>query len=170
MGVKIEPKLPAGNEGIATLLKGTADAMGHLLAGHLKLARLELVEDAKAMGRPAIIVATCAMLAAVGYGLVMLGLAATLQPLTGWPLAFLLLGGLHLVGSALGAWLALRRLKAVKVLDDSSQKASDSMVTLATATGEPDRPQTDMEKAREREERRPELPEPQGSRDRSSAR
>ena len=170
MGVKTEPKRSPGNEGIATLLRGTADAMGQLLAGHLKLARLELVEDAKAMGRPAILVAICAMLAAVGYGLVMLGLAAALRPLTGWPLAFSLLGGLHLMAGALGAWLALSRLKAVKVLDESAQKASDSMVTLGTATAEPDRPRTEMEIAGERQERRPELPEPQESRDRSSSR
>ncbi len=145
MGVKTEPKRSPGNEGIATLLRGTADAMGQLLAGHLKLARLELVEDAKAMGRPAILVAICAMLAAVGYGLVMLGLAAALRPLTGWPLAFSLLG-------------------------ESAQKASDSMVTLGTATAEPDRPRTEMEIAGERQERRPEFPEPQESRDRSSSR
>lgn len=128
--VMIEPKRPPGNESIATLLKGTADAMGHLLAGHLKLARLELVEDAKAMGRPAAVVGLSALLAVIGYGLVVLGLAAILRPYLGWAGALFLLGAIHLVVGGLAAWLAVRRLRAVKVLDESSHEATDSMAKL----------------------------------------
>src|SRR6185503_2179061 len=39
------------SDGIIALVKETADGFGHLIAEHVKLARLELVADAKASGR-----------------------------------------------------------------------------------------------------------------------
>jgi hypothetical protein len=141
----------ASGDGIAALLKGTADAMGHLLAGHLKLARLELMEDAQAVGGPAALVAAFAALAILGYGLVVLGLAATLRPYLGWPGALFLLGGLHLAGGGIGARRGLRRLKAVKVLDESTQEATGSLATIRAAGTLPERAATDMEKASGRE-------------------
>jgi putative superfamily III holin-X len=170
LAVLTEPKRPPGNEGIATMLKGTADAMGHLLAGHLKLARLELVEDAKALGPPAAVVAVAALLAVIGYGLVVLGLAAILRPLLGTPGALFLLGGVHLAVGGAAAWLAVGRMKRVKVLDESTHEASGSMATLGTAAGEPGRTPAEMEKALDQQQRRPELPESQESRGRSGPR
>jgi hypothetical protein len=110
------------------------------------------------MGRPAVLVAAFTALAALGYGLIMMGLAATLQPYLGGPGALFLLGGLHLVIGGIGAQKGLRQLKAVKVLDETSHEVAGSLTTLRAAGVEPERPSMDMEKASGRKERGQEEP------------
>ena len=115
---------------ISTVLRGTADALGQLLASHLKLARLELIDNAGAVGRRVAVAASFAVLGAVGYVLVALGVAALLQPAMGWARALLLVGALHLLVGALGALIAVRRLQAIEVLDSTAQAVSASVATL----------------------------------------
>src|SRR5258707_13608678 len=65
-------------EGIITLVKETADGFGHLIADHIKLARLELVADVKSYGRQVALIALIVPILFIGYGIVCLGMAALL--------------------------------------------------------------------------------------------
>lgn len=98
------------DDDLSSLLRGAADAVGRLFASHLKVARLELTVDARALGRHAALAACFAALASIGYLLVTLGLAALLQPALGWGPALLGLGALHLVGG-IAALVTIRPLE-----------------------------------------------------------
>lgn len=131
-------------EGIATLLQGTADAMGELLTGHFKLAWLELMADATRIGRRAAAIACLAALGAIGYAFIALGIAAWLQPILGWPTALLMLGALQLVGGGLGVWWVLEQLKAIEALGRTVRAAGESVETLRA--GEREQPEPEKER------------------------
>jgi hypothetical protein len=59
-----------GNESILALIKETADGFGHLLADHIKLARLELVADVKSYGRQVALIALIVPILFMGYAIV----------------------------------------------------------------------------------------------------
>jgi uncharacterized membrane protein YqjE len=118
------------SEGFVDLFRETADSMVRLLAGHLKLARLELMDSALASARLAGAAAFFAVLAAIGYTLMVLGIAAWLQPLLGWATALTLLGAVHLLGGGVGTLLALRRLGTLELLPHTTQRAAESVGAL----------------------------------------
>ncbi|MFN0062755.1 MAG: phage holin family protein [Myxococcaceae bacterium] len=114
-------------DGIATHLKETVDAVGHLLASHLKLARLELIEAARKVARSAGAVGAFVVLAVIGYVFFTFGAVTSLRHSLGWPLSCLIVGGLHTVVGGLGAFLAMRGLTSVDALDRSENAARYAM-------------------------------------------
>jgi uncharacterized membrane protein YqjE len=92
---------------LLSLMKDLVDALGTLIAGHLRLARAELGDDARLLVRRATLAGFVVALGLVGYGLACVAGALALAPLTGAPLAFLAVGGAHLVGASvcLAVWL-----------------------------------------------------------------
>ncbi len=119
-------------DGIAMHVRGTADAVGQLLAGHLKLARLELVNDASLIGRRAVFVGAFAFVGAVGYVFFALGAAELLWHVWGWAPALLFLGALQVLGGGFGAFLTMRRLRSVEVFDRTAHAARHSMAMVHT--------------------------------------
>lgn len=85
-------------DGLAAQLRAAADAVSRLFASHLKLARLELVEEANAIGSRAPALLGFALVASVGYLFVALGIADLLLPVTGTAGTLLLLGAAQLLG------------------------------------------------------------------------
>ena len=73
----------ANGDSILTLIKETADGFGHLLADHIKLARLELVADVKSYGRQVALIALIVPILFIGYAILCVGLAAALAPWLG---------------------------------------------------------------------------------------
>jgi hypothetical protein len=118
-------------DGIANLLRGTADAMGHLFGAHLKLARLELIGDARTVGQRIASILCFALLATIGYAFLAIAAVAALQITVGWATAFLLLGALHLVLGGIGVAVGIKKLKAIDLLDRTTQAASQSVATLS---------------------------------------
>jgi uncharacterized membrane protein YqjE len=114
-------------DGLASHLRQTTDALGGLVAGHLRLARLELRGDLSAAGAAAAWVAGFGLLAGAGYLFVALAVAALLEPRLGWSAALAVIGLLQLVAGGLGAAWAARRLRAVGVLDHSARAADRSL-------------------------------------------
>jgi Putative Actinobacterial Holin-X, holin superfamily III len=125
------------DEGFGNLLRGTADAAGRLLASHLELARLELIEGASKIARPASAVALFAILTTIGYALLVLGIAAWLQPKLGWAVALLLLGTPHILLGGVGTLLALRRFEALQLTSGTDLRNAESMTTLPPGVREP---------------------------------
>src|SRR5437764_1159290 len=104
------------SEGIIALVKETADGFGHLLAEHVKLARLELVADARASGRRIATIALIVPVIFIGYALAAVGLAVLLSRPLGSAAAFFVVGGGHVLLGGIAVAIAANRLRRVHPL------------------------------------------------------
>jgi hypothetical protein len=86
-------------QGVTGLARETAMGLGHLIGQHLKIARLEIGAELRAVSRRARFVAVLAGLVAVGYALAMAGLAVVIggRAAEGIPLA--IIGLAHMAGA-----------------------------------------------------------------------
>ncbi len=138
-------------DGILALARETADAVGRLTMQHLRLARLEMQADLRAMGVQAAVIALLVALAIVGYGLAMVGLGLSIA--RGWHdgLALLLIGVAHLLGAGVGILVAVRRLRRIRPLNATADEVSRSLAPLglgANGGGVAPSPGSGLENAR----------------------
>lgn len=118
--------------GISALVGRMADGFSRLVTQHLQLARVELAEDARAMGLDIASIAVFVPFLLVGYGFVCGALAVVLAPWLGWAGAIGGVGLLNLVGGGLGILRAVSRLKTRRMMDDTADELTRSMSVLAT--------------------------------------
>ena len=137
---------------LAALLRDLVDDLGSLVVGHLRLARAALAADARAYERRAAFVGLAAALLRVGYALACVAMSLALAPRLGAPLAFGLVGGVHLVGAGLGLGLLLGRSATVPALDESLSALDRTVATLSAGANGARRPAA----------RRPQLRPPDG--------
>ena len=123
----------ANGDSILALIKETADGFGHLLADHIKLARLELVADVKSYGRQVALIALIVPILFIGYAILCVGLAAALAPLLGRAGGLFLVGGAHVVIGAIAIMMAVRRLSRAQPMSESVEEMSRSMETFSPA-------------------------------------
>jgi hypothetical protein len=117
---------------LLTLVKETVEDLGALVAGHVKLARAEIGRDVRAYGRRAAVTAAVVGVLLVGYAFVCVAAAVALGRVIDPPLAYLAIGGLHLIGG--GVTIAvLQRRAAPKPLDDTFAELDRTMATLTPA-------------------------------------
>src|SRR4051812_9549279 len=83
------------DEGIVDILRDTADSLGSLISEHVKLAKLEIVTDARKVARRAALLLLAVPFLVLGYGMLWLGAAVALGRVVGTPQALLMVGGLH---------------------------------------------------------------------------
>ena len=129
------------SRGVATLVKETVDGLGHLVAEHLRLSRLELLGDLSALSHHVAFVVAASAVATVGYFFLWLGVLAVLAPRIGLASAALLIGGGHLAGGAVGLKLALGRLRRARALDatiEAVEKTVSGLSAVAAREGSPD--------------------------------
>jgi hypothetical protein len=119
------------SDSIVSLLKETVDNLGRLLADHLKLARVELTADAKAYGRRVSLLAVAAGGLLFGYAFACLAGAFALATVIGTPLAFLAVGGLHLVAGSVGLAVLVRRLAEDTPLDETFTEIHRTVAALS---------------------------------------
>ena len=122
-----EPEEPA----LLALVKELVDALGTLVAGHLRLVRAELGDDARRLGRRAALFGLALAIGLVGYVLLGVAAALALAPRWGAPLAFVALGGVHLAGASCGLGLLLRHV-APRPLDESLAALDRTVAALAS--------------------------------------
>jgi hypothetical protein len=123
-------------DGIMSLVRETADGLGRLIADHIKLARVEMVADAKEYGRHVGLLTVAGIFVAIGYVFAWIAAALGLARWVGAPLAFVIVAVLHLAGGAIGLGAVARRLKArSRPLDDTVSEVSRSVATLAAQVG-----------------------------------
>ena len=120
-------------EGIIALVKETADGFGHLLAEHVKLARLELVADIKTHGRNVAALALITPLLFIGYALVCVGLAIFLSRWLDRSAAFFLVGGAQVLLGGLAIAIVAGRLRRAKLLKETAYEVNRSVETLTAA-------------------------------------
>jgi hypothetical protein len=122
-------------DGIIALARETADALGRLTVQHLRLARLEMRADMRAMGLQAGLIAVLAALAVVGYALAMAGLALVIT--SGWRsgLAFLVIGGGHVLAAGIGILIAVERLRRMRPMNATADEVNRSLAPLGLSSG-----------------------------------
>jgi hypothetical protein len=118
------------------LVARLVDGIGQLLAQHVALARLELSEEARTVGRAVGTMALFVPLLIVGYAMLCLGIAFALSPFLSVPGAVLLVGLVNLVGGGVALFRIYRTLKR-PVLEESAEAVRESARALAAeARGE----------------------------------
>ncbi len=127
------------DRGITALVGRMADSFSRLVSQHLTLARLELAEDAKAMGLDVARIVAFVPFVLVGYVFLCGALSVALAAWLGYAGALLVVGALNVVGGGLGIWRAVSRLQNRQVMDDTSQELSRSVEVL-TAVSPPSVP------------------------------
>jgi hypothetical protein len=123
-------------DGIMSLVKETADGLGRLIADHIKLARVEMVADAKEYGRHVGLLTVAGIFVVIGYVFGWIAAALAVARWVGAPLAFLIVALLHIAGGAIGLGVVSRRLKTTaRPLDDTVSEVNRSVATLAAQVG-----------------------------------
>jgi Putative Actinobacterial Holin-X, holin superfamily III len=124
-------------EELVPLLKRMVDGMERLVGDHLTLARLELGEDVRALGKRIVELVTFVPFGLVGLGLLGAAGAYFLAPLIGLAFGFLLVGGVFTAAGVIGTWMAVKRpSKSEPVLNDSGAQIKKSADVIGAA-GDP---------------------------------
>lgn len=115
---------------LGTQLREVVDGFSELTAQHIRLARVELAEDARFVGIRVGVIAALAPLILVGYGFLCVALALALRRVMSADLAFLLVGLVNLVGGIAGIVVAAKQLGEKKVMNETltELEASTSIV------------------------------------------
>jgi uncharacterized membrane protein YqjE len=122
------------DRGIAALVGRMADSFSRLVSQHITLARLELAEDAKAMGLDVARIVVFVPFVLVGYVFLCGALSVALAVWMGYAWALTAVGALNVVGGGLGIWRAVLRLQNRHMMDDTSQELSRSVAALTTVS------------------------------------
>ena len=101
---------PTSAEGVTGLARETALSLGLLVGQHVKVARLEIAAEVRAMGRRTTVVAVLAVLVAIGYALTIAGFAVAIGGGAELGVPLVVIGLAHVVGA--GAGLAFGPLRA----------------------------------------------------------
>lgn len=120
-------------DGIVARLKETADGLGQLVSDHVKLARIELVAEAKSYGRGVAVLAVAAIVLVLGYAFALTAAGLALATLVGAPLAFVIVAAPNLIAGVLGLVYALRKMHQTRILPESGVEAARSVSALGQA-------------------------------------
>lgn len=105
--------------GLSAQLGRIADGLARLMSQHFALARLELADDARRMGRGVAGIALFIPFILLGYGFLCAAVVALLVDRLGLPGALALVGGGNALLGTLGLWVGVRVLKGRAVMDDT---------------------------------------------------
>lgn len=119
--------------GLTALLGRMTDGFSKLVTQHLALARLELMDDARAMGTDLARIAAFVPFVLVGYAFLCAALSAFLARWIGWDGSLAVVGALNLVVGGVGIARSAARLKSHRLMDDTTEELTRSVEVLAQA-------------------------------------
>jgi uncharacterized membrane protein YqjE len=122
---KAEPE-----RGIVPLLKRMVEEIGHLVAEHIELVRLELTQDANTVRSQVLRMAVFLPFAVVGYAFVCAALAIALTNWLSLAWAMFVVGAANLVLGSVGFYFALLRMKSQQVLRTAMKELTKSVEVL----------------------------------------
>ena len=117
-------------DGVLGLAHETADALGRLTVLHLRLARLEIKSDLRAMTRQAGLIVVLIALAMIGYGLALAGLAVLLGGSRDGGFPMLVIGVAHVGAAGIGILVAVMRLRRIRPMDTTAGEVNRSLAPL----------------------------------------
>jgi uncharacterized membrane protein YqjE len=129
------PHANEDGDGIISLVRETADGLGHLIADHIRLARVEMAADAKEYGKRVAVLAMAASFLLFGYAFAWIALALALARWIGAPLAFVAVAAVHLVGGGAGLAVALGKLRKARLMDETRSEVNRSVTALSAQMG-----------------------------------
>ncbi|HEX3905246.1 MAG TPA: phage holin family protein [Polyangia bacterium] len=118
-------------EGIVSLLRETVDGLRILIADHIKLARIEMVADAKTYGRSVAVLAVAGLVLAIGYVFALIAAALGLARILGAPVAFGAVAALHLVVGGIAVAWSVGKMRRTRLMHDTVVEAKGSISALA---------------------------------------
>jgi uncharacterized membrane protein YqjE len=121
---------------LGTQIHELVDAFSELVAQHVRLARMELSQDARFVGIRVGIIAALAPLILVGYGFLCVALALALRRVMAADLAFLLVGVINLLIGGIGIAVVGRQLSERKVMDATLGEFESSTAVVLPRTAE----------------------------------
>jgi uncharacterized membrane protein YqjE len=119
---------------IAHELHAMAEGLGDLLASHLRLARLELQDDAHWVGRRVGIIFALAPLLIVGYAFLCVAAVVGLERVIALPSALVIVGLLNVIGSLGGITLAANQLQRRELLSKTVVELETSSVAVVRSS------------------------------------
>jgi hypothetical protein len=127
-------------DGIVSLVKETADGLSRLVADHIRLARTEMIADARRYARGLGVTAAAAGLLGLGYVLGCVAGALALATVIGGPLAFAAVAGLHLLVGAVVMVVGMRQLRAERPMQETAAEVSRTVAVLTADSAPARRP------------------------------
>jgi uncharacterized membrane protein YqjE len=118
---------------IAERIRVTAEELVALVNAQIRLARLELSADARALGARLARMAVFVPLILLGYAFLMAAVVAALRPALGLIGALGVVGGANVAAGLFGCVRASRALREVRVLDRSRGAIERSVEEVAAA-------------------------------------
>src|SRR4051812_44264159 len=122
-----------GRGDIADRLREAVEDLVELVTAQLRLTRMELREDARALGGRLGKLALFAPLLVIGYCFLVTAAAYALSARIGLPLALALVGAVHVVVGGWGVLAVSRGLRRVRVLDRSREELERSLQRVGPA-------------------------------------
>ncbi len=116
--------------GLSAALSRLMDSAARLLADHLALARAEIREDLRSLGRDVVVVSAFVPLLVVGYALLCVALSLALSGWLGAAGGFAVVGAANLLAGGVAVAVAARRLRQTDVMDDSRAEVERSVALL----------------------------------------
>lgn len=117
--------------GIAAQVGRIADGLSRLVSQHIALLRLELAEDARAIGVSVGTIAALAPFVLVGYTLLCASLAWAVSPWVGVAGGLAIVGGVNVAGGIGGILFAVSRLRSRQMLGTTRRELSQSAQVLS---------------------------------------
>ena len=118
---------------IAALVGRMADGFSKLVNQHIQLARAELGEDIRGMGKDVVHIAMVVPFFLVGYIFLCGALAALLASVIGWAGALGLVAAVNLAVGGFLLYRALTRLRGRDVMNDTAQELTRSVSAALTS-------------------------------------
>ncbi len=120
--------------GIAATVGKITDGFSKLVTHHIALAKMELEEDARAVGGELGRMAVYVPFVMVGYAFLCVAVSMVLGRWITYAGGFAVVGAANLIGGALGLRAAVLRLKARNVMAGTLQEFNRSASVLSTET------------------------------------
>ena len=115
---------------LADQFRELVDSFSDLIGKHLKLARVELKEDATAVGIDLGRLLAFAPLLLVGYLMLMVATGLFLHRFIAADVAFLIVGGVNLAGGGVGIAFAIKKLKQRALFNDTKEALETTAIAL----------------------------------------
>lgn len=119
---------------LADHFRELVDAFSDLIAKHLKLARVELKEDAKAISVEVGKILAFVPLLMVGYILLAIAAGLFLNRYMAPDVAFLIVAAFNLAVGGLGIFLAVKKLQARQLMNDTRAEIETTALELRRET------------------------------------
>lgn len=121
--------------GLAATVGRMADGFSRLVTQHIALAKMELAEDAKAIGGELGRMAVFVPFLLTGYALLCGALAVLLGAWIGMAGGLAVVGAANVIGGVVGIWRAVNRLRTRQMLGGTMEELNRSTTALTAPNG-----------------------------------